>query len=144
MIRNITDVNWVYGVESKDSSNRLALLPVAEAQGIAGQVDNARLNFGVGKNHRNEKYQLFCVWVVFFKLIGCYKMAPRLIHNRPGAGALRECLVQVRYVAAADRPGKRRLWISRELKPADSYAQRLSFWLCQSLTSYFQTSTAWR
>jgi hypothetical protein len=84
MIRNITDVNWVCGVESKDSSNRLALLPVAEAQGIAGQVDNARLNFGVGKNHRNEKYQLFCVWVVFFKLIGCYKMAPRLIHNRPG------------------------------------------------------------
>ena len=29
-------------------------------------------------------------------------MAPRLIHNRPGAGRLRECLVQVRYVAAED------------------------------------------
>ena len=28
-------------------------------------------------------------------------MAPRLIHNRPGSGVLRECLAQVRYVAAA-------------------------------------------
>jgi hypothetical protein len=28
-------------------------------------------------------------------------MVPRLIHNRPGSGVLRECLAQVRYVAAA-------------------------------------------
>ena len=42
---------------------------------------------------------------------------------------LRECLGQVRYAAAADRPGKRRLWVSRELKPTDSEAQRLSFGL---------------
>src|SRR5262249_47625517 len=45
---------------------------------------------------------------------------------------LRECLGQVRYVAAADRPGKRRLWVSRELKPTDSKAQRLSFGLGQA------------
>jgi hypothetical protein len=30
------------------------------------------------------QYQLFRVWVVFFKLTDCYKMASRLIHNRPG------------------------------------------------------------
>ena len=45
----------------------------------------------------------------------------------PRAGLLRECLGQVRYVAAAHRPGKRRWWVSRELKPTDSKAQRLSF-----------------
>ena len=33
--------------------NRLALLPVAEAQGIANQVHNAGLNFGLGENRRN-------------------------------------------------------------------------------------------
>ena len=42
-----------------------------------------------------REYQLFRVWVVFFKLNRCYKRAPRLIHNRPGAGAPRECLGQV-------------------------------------------------
>ena len=41
---------------------------------------------------------------------------------------------QVRYVAAADRPGKRRLWVSRELNPSGSSAQRLSF--CFSLSAY--------
>ena len=44
----------------------------------------------------------------------------------PRARALRECLVQVRYVAAASRPGKRRLWVSRELQPNGTRAQRLS------------------
>jgi hypothetical protein len=29
------------------------------------------------------------------------KMGPRLVHNCPGSGVLRECLAQVRYVAAA-------------------------------------------
>jgi len=33
---------------------------------------------------------------------GATTKALRLIHNRPRAGPLRECLVQVRYVAAAD------------------------------------------
>src|SRR5262245_16872953 len=70
----------------------------------------------------------FCVWVVFFKLIGCYKMAPRLIQNRPGPVRCSECLVQCRYVAAAGRPGKRRLWVRSQPAPA---AQRLSFWLWQ-------------
>jgi hypothetical protein len=32
---------------------------------------------------------------------------------------LRECLVQVRYVAATRRPGKGGLWVSRELRPPD-------------------------
>jgi len=41
---------------------------------------------------------------------------------------------QVRYVAAAHRPGKRRLWVSRELNPSCSRAQRLSF--CFSSTAY--------
>jgi hypothetical protein len=35
-------------------------------------------------------------------------MAPRLIHNRPGSGVLRECLGQVRYVGAAPPARKRR------------------------------------
>jgi hypothetical protein len=52
----------------------------------------------------------------------------------PRAGGLRECLVQVRYVAAAHRPGKRRLWVSRELNPSCSRVQRLSF--CFSSTTY--------
>jgi hypothetical protein len=43
------------------------------------------------------------------------KPAPRLIHNRPGPVRCSECLVQVRYVAAAGRPGKRRLWISGDV-----------------------------
>ena len=63
--------------------------------------------------------------------MGCYKMAPRLIHNRPGPGGCSECLGQVRYVAAADRPEKGPAaagWLSRELKPTGSSAQRLSFW----------------
>src|SRR5260370_32477013 len=59
------------------------------------------------------------------------KLAPRIIHNRPGPVGLRECLVQVRYVAAARRPGKRRLWVSRELRPLGSSAYRLSFCLWQ-------------
>jgi hypothetical protein len=59
---------------------------------------------------------------------------PRLIHNRPGPVGCSECLVQVRYVAAAHRPGKRRLWVSRELNPSCSRAQRLSF--CFSSTAY--------
>jgi chromosome partitioning protein len=56
------------------------------------------------------------------------KPAPRLIHNRPGPVRCSECLVQVRYVAAAYRPGKRRLWVSRELNPIGCSAHRLSFW----------------
>ena len=74
-----------------------------------------------------RQYQLFDVWVVFFKLTDCYKMAPRLIHNRPGP---------VRCENAWDGPlrrsggpaRKRRLWVSRELKPTGSSSQRLSFW----------------
>jgi hypothetical protein len=63
----------------------------------------------------------------FFLSSKADKPASRLIHNRPRAGALRECLVQVRYVAAADRPGIRRLWVSRELNPISVSAHRLSF-----------------
>jgi hypothetical protein len=36
--------------------NRLALLPVAEAPGIADQVHDAGLNFGLGKNRRNTRF----------------------------------------------------------------------------------------
>src|SRR6516162_1806089 len=46
--------------------------------------------------------------------------------SSPRAGRLRECLGQVRYVAAADRPGKRRWWRSRKLGPTYAKAQRLS------------------
>ena len=42
---------------------------------------------------------------VIFELISGIELAPRLIHNRPGWW-LRECLGQVRYVAAARRPEK--------------------------------------
>jgi hypothetical protein len=35
---------------------------------------------------------------------------------RPRTESLRECLAQVRYVAAANRSGIRRLWVSRELR----------------------------
>jgi hypothetical protein len=32
----------------------------------------------------NGNVSFFVCGSFFFKLIGCYKMAPRLIHNRPG------------------------------------------------------------
>ena len=53
---------------------------------------------------------------------------------------LREGLGKVRYVAAAYRPGKRRSWVSRELKPTDSKAQRLSFGLCASVVNPLRSS----
>jgi hypothetical protein len=53
------------------------------------------------------------------------------------AGGLRECLGQARYVAAARRPGKRRLWVSRELRPLGSSAYRLSFGLRQGSAARF-------
>jgi hypothetical protein len=34
------------------------------------------------------------------------------------------------------------LWVSRELNPIGSSAQRLSFWFWQGLASRFQISTA--
>jgi hypothetical protein len=55
--------------------------------------------------------------------------ALRLIHNRPGPVRCSECLAQVRYVAAANRSGIRRLWVSRELKPLSSAAIRSVFLL---------------
>ena len=64
----------------------------------------------------------------FLQLIGCYKMAPRLIPNRlfPGRpAAASNGSVQ----AFSQRTGPRRLWMSRELKPTRSRAQCRSFWL---------------
>ena len=64
----------------------------------------------------------------------CNITALRLIHNRPRTGRLRECLAQVHYVAAADRSGIRRLWVSRELEPLSTAANDLSLFF--TLTTF--------
>ena len=47
----------------------------------------------------------------------------RWVARMPGTGTPRR---------TTHRPGKRRLWVSRELRPPDSSAYRLSFWLHRS------------
>ena len=56
------------------------------------------------------------------------KPAPRLIHNRPGPVRCENAWY--RSVTSQQRAGpeKRRLWVSRELNPSGSSAQRLSLW----------------
>ena len=53
------------------------------------------------------------------------KRCPDLSIIAPGRWAAR-MPGQVRYVAAAHRPGRGRLWVSRELQPSGTSAQRLS------------------
>src|SRR5262249_41914248 len=51
---------------------------------LHGKESLTKANGKLGGCQFPWQYQLFRVWDVFFKLIGCYKMAPTLIHNRPG------------------------------------------------------------
>jgi hypothetical protein len=82
-------------------------------------------------------YQIFCVLVVFFKLVGSYKMAPRLIHNRPGPGGCENAWDRSATSQQRNGPEKGRLWRSRALEPIVSRGQRLSFWRSESLASCF-------
>ena len=59
-------------------------------------------------------------------------MAPRLIHKRPGPVGCENALERYATSELIDRAGKRRLWVSRELRPMPTVRRfpvtKKSFW----------------
>jgi hypothetical protein len=93
------------------------------------------LERGIGWDHSGRTFEHSCF------LVGCasslpvrplpirkqQQPAPRLIHNRPGLVGCENAWDRYATSQRHAGPEKRRLWVSRELRPIDSSAYRLSF-----------------